>query len=160
MPHVFDRIAVQFDRHVVESGRESQFYILCSFILTFLAIRALVHGLRTQRVPLLGNVTIDGTHIHHLVPGIVLLLATGYIAVAIDPEGYRRVLAVFFGIGAALTLDEFALWLHLEDVYFHEKGRRSIDVVIVTTALLALFMLGIRFWVELGHEALRVAGVA
>ena len=87
-----------------------------------------------------GNVeTKGGTHIHHLVWGILTLMVAGYLGLAFEPSSpWEEIIAILFGIGMGLTLDEFALWLNLEDVYWTEKGRQSIDAVIVTTCLLAL----------------------
>ncbi len=68
-------------------------------------------------------------------------------------------MAIFFGIGMGLTMDEFALWLNLEDVYWTEKGRQSIDAVIVTAALLAITLLGLQFWIDVLEATLGFAGV-
>jgi hypothetical protein len=96
-----------------------------------------------------GNVQVGGTHIHHLVWGILLLLMCGYIAVAIAPESpWREVVAVFFGIGTGLTLDEFALWLNLKDVYWQKEGRASIDAVIIAAAISGLLLIGLRGWID------------
>jgi hypothetical protein len=111
-----------------------------------------------------GNVdTKGGTHVHHLVFGIIGLLTVGYCSLALNPDApWREILAVLFGISAGLTLDEFALWLNLADVYWAPKGRQSIDAVIVATVLGGLVLLGIRVWVDLGErvEALVVAAGA
>lgn len=78
-------------------------------------------------------------HIHHLVPGIVLLLVSGYIAIAFYSRfRLRNFMAILFGIGAALTVDEFSLWLYLEDVYWEKEGRHSIDAIIIITLLLTI----------------------
>ena len=97
------------------------------------------------------NVRVAGTHVHHLVPGIVLLLLTGYLAFAFG-YGENPVVAALFGVGAALTLDEFALWLHLRDVYWERAGRRSVDVVLAAAAVGTLVVLGLDFW-EVGWQA-------
>ena len=79
-----------------------------------------------------GNVSVGGTHIHHLVWGILLLLIFGWLGIAVAPDSpWREICAVMFGIGTGLTLDEFALWLNLKDVYWEKQGRRSIDAVII-----------------------------
>src|SRR3954469_20683815 len=108
-----------------------------------------------------GNVqTKGGTHIHHLVWGILLLLIFGYLGLAVAPGSpWREVSAILFGIGMGLTLDEFALWLNLEDVYWAEKGRQSIDAVIVATALLTVTLLGLSFWIDVYQALLVAAGI-
>jgi hypothetical protein len=87
---------------------------------------------------------VDGRHIHHLVWGILLLLTVGYCTLAEVGTGtsptsifLSRLLSILYGVGAALTLDEFALWLNLQDVYWLPQGRESIDAVILFGALLA-----------------------
>jgi hypothetical protein len=96
-----------------------------------------------------GNVDVGGTHIHHLVWGILLLLTCGYVGVAIHPgDPWRDVVAVGFGIGTGLTLDEFALWLNLKDVYWSKQGRRSIDAVIVAAAVSGVLLVGLRGWID------------
>jgi hypothetical protein len=90
-------------------------------------------------------VTLGGRHIHHLVWGILILLAVGYgylMEVGADDTPTSifagRLMSILYGVGAALTLDEFALWLNLEDVYWAKQGRESIDAVILFGALLAI----------------------
>lgn len=100
--------------------------------------------MRSPRVPWWpGSVTTEGgLHVHHLVFGIVLLLATGF-ALALQPSSpWLEILAAGFGIGAGLTLDEYALWLHLEDVYWAEQGRRSVDAVVIATLIGGLLLMG------------------
>lgn len=89
-----------------------------------------------------------GTHLHHLVPGIILLMVSGYVAIALDPSVPREPMAVMFGIGLALTLDEFALWLHLEDVYWAKEGRQSVDAVVIVASIVAMGILGWSFLAE------------
>ncbi len=114
-----------------------------AFFITFLGVRLLVASI-THHVGPFGWVMIGGRHIHHLVWGILMLLGVGYAEVAEVGRGgsqrqilYSRLITIFFGIGAALTLDEFALWLNLEDVYWARQGRESIDAVVLFGALLA-----------------------
>jgi hypothetical protein len=86
--------------------------------------------------------TEGGLHVHHLVFGIVLLLATGFALALQPPSPWLEIFAAGFGIGAGLTLDEYALWLHLEDVYWAEEGRRSVDAVVIATVLGGLLLMG------------------
>jgi hypothetical protein len=108
-----------------------------------------------------GNVeTKSGTHIHHLVWGILTVLIAGYIGLAFDPASPgEEIVAICFGIGMGLTLDEFALWLNLQDVYWTEKGRQSIDAVIVTASLLAITLVGLQFWIDVLEAVLVLVGV-
>jgi hypothetical protein len=94
-------------------------------------------------------VSVGGTHIHHLVWGILLLLINGYVAIALDPSSpWDKVVAVLFGIGTGLTLDEFALWLNLKDVYWEKEGRKSIDAVIIAAGLSGLALISLRSWID------------
>jgi hypothetical protein len=129
-----------------EPGRESAFLILLAFLLSFAFIRTSARLIRDPRVTWWpGNVEAGGVHIHHLVWGISLLLVSGFAAFVSDLETpWWQITAIGFGIGAGLTLDEFALWLRLEDVYWSEQGRSSIDAVIMTALIAALVVLGLR----------------
>lgn len=136
--------------------------ILFSFLVMFIVIRAITYRIhrrsgqkqngQQQKEGLLHDLSVGGVHIHHLVWGILLLLLTGYLMIAFDLPSMREALALLFGIGAALTLDEFALWLRLEDVYWTKEGRRSGDVVIIVAAILAFVLLGWPFWQAIGRE--------
>lgn len=148
-----------YERHIVQAGNQPHLVIFLSFLLTFLAVRLLTHAIRSGRVPFLHNLSAGGVHVHHLVWGILLLLATGYVAIAFDPARDREALALLFGAGAALTLDEFALWLNLADVYWTEKGRQSIDAVVVTAAVLALLAVTAGFWAAAFDRLLDGAGL-
>jgi hypothetical protein len=108
-----------------------------------------------------GNVeTKGGTHVHHLVWGILLLLSMGYIGLSFDlGSPWFELVATGFGIGMGLTLDEFALWLNLQDVYWTEKGRQSIDAVVVTTCLLVIALLGLQFWIDVHEGFIVLLGV-
>lgn len=140
----------------VETGKEAELFFLVTFLLTFGFIRLSTHMIRAQVSWWPGNVAVGGTHVHHLVFGIITCLIVGYVGIAIEPDTpWREILAVLFGIGAALTLDEFALWLNLQDVYWSAKGRQSIDAVVVTTCLLLITLLGLQFWIDV-HEAVMV----
>jgi hypothetical protein len=103
-----------------------------AFLVAFLFIRTSARLMRSPKVPWWpGSVTSGDLHIHHLVWGIVLMLVGGFISLTPVDSPWRDITAVLFGIGAGLTLDEFALWLRLKDVYWSEEGRQSIDAVIL-----------------------------
>jgi len=105
--------------------------LLGSMLLSFGFIRFSTRMIRAEVSWWPGNVTPGGLHIHHLVFGIVLLMFSGFLSFVLQPPSpWFEILAGIFGIGAGLTLDEFALWLHLEDVYWAEEGRSSVDAVI------------------------------
>ncbi len=146
-------LASVYQRWVVETGKQPDLFLLLAFLLTFGFIRTSAHLIRAQVKWWPGNVSVGGTHVHHLVWGILLLLGTGYVAIAIRPGGPGpEILAVLFGVGAGLTLDEFALWLNLEDVYWSAKGRESIDAVIIAGGLGGLVLVGLRAWLEVAGD--------
>jgi hypothetical protein len=132
--------------------KERQLLSTGSFFLTFAAVRAITHAIRAELGPF-RNITPGGRHIHHMTFGIAGLLSVGYLwMLEIGIKENRlssAVTAAAFGSGAALTLDEFALWLNLEDVYWTTKGRESIDAVVLFGALLTLSVLGKEFVGEL-----------
>jgi hypothetical protein len=118
-------------------------WMLASFLLTFLATRAITRAIRLGRGPFC-NAKLGGVHVHHQVYGIFLVLGAGTAEFTYRPAApWADVLAVLFGIGAALTLDEFALWLHLEDVYWEREGRSSVDAVLVALIVGALLLVGV-----------------
>jgi multisubunit Na+/H+ antiporter MnhF subunit len=133
---------VDIEVQVSDSGsRAVQFAMLCSFVGTFTLTRLVVRMIRSGVGPF-GNVKVGSVHVHHLVPGIVIMLVTGPVEFIIAPHGVvRTVLACIFAAGAALTLDEFALWLHLTDVYWEEEGRKSVDAVVAVSGLATLAMI-------------------
>jgi hypothetical protein len=136
----------------VETGKEAELFFLVTFLLTFGFIRLSTHMIRANVSWWPGNVQVGGTHVHHLVFGIITILIIGYVGIAIAPDSpVREVLAVLFGIGAALTMDEFALWLNLRDVYWSKEGRKSIDAVIITAVVAGLVVMGVRIWLDLAH---------
>jgi hypothetical protein len=141
------RIAALYRRHFRDHRRERMFMASLSFFLTFGATRLLVHGFRDHETPF--RMWIAGIHVHHYVWGIALLLAVGYLWLIQIGTGSREeqrrlgsLTAVLYGAGAALTLDEFALWLHLEDVYWEQTGRLSIDVALLFGALVSVGLWG------------------
>ncbi|WMX47440.1 hypothetical protein [Streptomyces roseicoloratus] len=131
-----------FSRNIVEPGKLPLLLALTSFVVTFLVTRAVTRLIRAGKGPF-GNVSSGGLHIHHVVPGVVLTILGGFGAVGSGRHGIgAAVFAVIFGIGAGLVLDEFALVLHLDDVYWSEDGRKSVEAVVLTAALVGLALAG------------------
>ncbi len=129
-----------------DRGQRAGFVLLGSFLASFLFIRTSARLIRNPKISWWpGSVTTKGgLHLHHLVWGIVLILVSGFLNFVLRPGSPGvEILAAMFGIGAGLTLDEFALWIHLEDVYWSQEGRVSIDAVVVATLLGGLIVLGI-----------------
>lgn len=132
-------------QHALDTaGNRAGLVLFAAFLLSFGFIRMSARLMRSPKVPWWpGSVSSGDLHIHHLVFGIVLLLAAGFASIAFQPGSpWLEVVAAVFGIGAGLTLDEFALWLHLRDVYWSEEGRQSIDAVLIAALLGALVLTG------------------
>ncbi len=144
--------------------KERQLFSTGAFFVTFATVRAITHAIRAERGPFKNIKGPGGKHIHHMTFGIAGLLSVGYlwlleIGVREDHRDRRtsRATASVYGSGAALTLDEFALWLNLEDVYWAKQGRESIDAVVLFGSLLTLSVLGRGFLGELLHGSSRRA---
>ena len=130
----------------VSSRENALFNMLASFVATFAITRGTTYLLRDRRtVGPFRNLEIGDQHIHHFIPGIVLAFAAGGAAIATRNEAIEPKLAVPFGIGMGLTLDESALLLELEDVYWTERGLVSVQVTLAVTALLAAVLLAAHF---------------
>ena len=154
-------VARIYQEGIVDAGKEPALFALLAFLLTFALVRAITHMIRRGSKWWPGNLEVKGMHIHHLVWGILLLIVVGYLGVVLEPASpWHEVLAVLFGVGVALTLDEFALWLNLRDVYWSHEGRRSIDAVIAAGILGALVVMGLSVWVDLANEVRLAAQVA
>jgi hypothetical protein len=136
-----------FDSRILAPGRLPLFCFFMAFIMTFLCTRLSVRLIRAERnLRFLRNVIAGDVHIHHVVFGVVLMVCAGISSFAI-PGTHRAAYAVaaaLLGIGAALVLDEFALILHLRDVYWTKEGRASVDAVFVAIALTGLLLLGMQ----------------
>jgi hypothetical protein len=147
-----------YNRHFGERRRERQLFSTASFLLTFAGVRGITHAIRAERGPF-RNITPGGHHIHHMTFGIAGLLTVGYLwmlETCIDEKRRSsRVSAAAYGSSAALTLDEFALWLNLEDDYWTKQGRESIDAVALFGSALFLSVLGRGFFVDLLRAARR-----
>jgi hypothetical protein len=141
------RFHLDFSSHFLDVRYQRVgFVLLGAFLCTFLFIRTSARLIRSPRVPWWpGSVTTgSGLHLHHLVWGIVLMMITGFAAF-ITPQSSpsTEMIAAGFGIGMGLTLDEFALWIYLRDVYWEEEGRKSFDAVVVAAVIGGLIVLGV-----------------
>jgi hypothetical protein len=137
-------------QHVVDTGRSATVWLLLAFVTTYAVTRRVtVTNRRRSEVGAAGSgpvkdVHIGGVHVHHQVWGILLVLTVGVLELRFQPgTPWVEVLAVLFGVGAALALDEFALWLYLEDVYWTEEGRRSIDAVMIAAVTGVALLVGV-----------------
>jgi hypothetical protein len=132
---------------LVASDRQYLFLVLVGFVGSFAFIRMSTRLMRSPRVPWWpGSVVSEsGVHVHHLVFGIVTMMAAGTISFAgFATSPYYEICAVLFGIGAGLTIDEFALWVRLEDVYWSKEGRTSVDATVIGVALIGLVLIGVQ----------------
>jgi hypothetical protein len=143
-----------YNKHFGDRRKERQVFSTGAFFLTFATVRAITHAIRAERGPF-RNITPGGRHIHHMTFGIAGLLSVGYLWLleigTNDQRRASRITAAVFGSGAALTLDEFALWLNLEDDYWTKQGRESIDAVVLFGSLLAFSALSKDFVAELSQ---------
>jgi hypothetical protein len=137
---------------IPDRPRRRMFIASVSFLITFVGVRILVHRIVNHQ----GHfqwVMVRGLHIHHLVWGILILLLVGYgwlldLGRSHSPTSifFSRLMSVSYGVGAALTLDEFALWLNLDPDAYWSTGRESIDAVILFGAILAVGAWGAPFF--------------
>ncbi len=137
-----------YQLHFQDERRERLFLSSLGFLATFGIVRGITHMIRAGIGPF-HNMTSGGLHIHHLVWGILLLLLVGYVwllEIGVGSSWIASVTAIAFGVGAALALDEFALWLNLSDVYWERQGRLSIDAVLIFGGLLSVGIWGWPFF--------------
>lgn len=128
---------------MVDDGRLPLFACFAAFVVTFVVTRTITRLIRSGRGPFKDNVAADGLHVHHAVPGVILLVAGAFMAVAIERDSAWLVAAgLLVGIGTSLVLDEFALILHLEDVYWSDEGRISVEIASLAVACLGLVLVG------------------
>ena len=136
----------------VSTRENATFNMLTSFVLTFVGVRTLTWMLRSrERIGPFRNVIVGRRHIHHFVPGIVLAFAAGAVAILTRNEAIEPKLAVPFGAGMALTLDESALLLELEDVYWNREGLLGVQITLAVAALIGALSLAVRF-IRRGEE--------
>ncbi|CPR03806.1 integral membrane protein [Mycobacterium bohemicum DSM 44277] len=155
-----------FTHDIVDRGRLPLLCCLVAFILTFFVTRSFVRFIRHRTVhgrparwwhP--RNVHVGGVHIHHVTFGVVLVMLSGLTLVTLSVSGKELefvLAATLFGIGAALVLDEYALILHLSDVYWSEDGRTSVDAVFAAAGVAGLLIMGLHplmFFLPMWHSA-------
>jgi hypothetical protein len=116
-----------------------------AFVVTFLVTRTITRMIRAGKGPFHDNVSQSGVHIHHAVPGIILLTAGAFVAVGTSgsDSAWVIVAALLVGVGTSLVLDEFALILHLQDVYWADEGRISVEMVSLAMGCLGLAVVGL-----------------
>src|SRR5215471_10400286 len=139
----------------LDLGRRVAIRALLAFVITFLilrAITAIIHFDVLPHGPFRNLVTRSGLHIHHLFWGVLLLMLTGFLALATRAPRWHLRIAIVFGVALGLTLDEFALWLRLADVYWSPEGIESIKAGAVVAALLALYGFGQPAWHAIARD--------
>jgi len=156
------RLGSLLHKHIPDRPQRRLFVASLGFFFTFGAVRMLTFAIHNNIGPF-HDVQMGGRHIHHLVWGILLLLLVGYGWLMEVGTGtgsssilVSRIMSVLYGAGAALTLDEFALWLNLRDVYWAQEGRASVDAAIMFGTFLVSGLLGRQFWMALLREARKV----
>jgi hypothetical protein len=130
----------------VPDRENALFNLLASFAITFIAARCITYVLRDRAT--LGpfrNLRLGRRRIHHFVPGIVIAFASGAGAIVSRDVKHEPKLAVPFGVGMGLTLDESALLLELDDVYWTREGLLSVQITLTVMAVLSALALGLRF---------------
>ncbi len=148
-----------YSAHFPETRRERLFLASVGFFVTILVVRAITEAIHRGIGPF-HDLSFRGRHIHHLVWGIILLLLVGYAWLAEfgtgAPSGLTwagRLTSMVYGVASALTLDEFALWLNLRDVYWEKEGRESVEAIALFAGLLGIGIFGGQFFGGLAREA-------
>jgi len=156
------RLRGVYRRRFQESRRERLFLASVGFFTTALVVRAITIAIHHDIGPF-HDVSMNGRHIHHLVWGILLLLLVGYawliefgVGAASSSQWSGRLTSMLFGVASALTLDEFALWLNLRDVYWEREGRESFEALALFGGLLAIGVFGRAFWHGVAAEIVSI----
>jgi hypothetical protein len=140
---LIERILHGWDRNIFEPGKHLLLLMLLSLVLTFLVVRGIVRMIRAGRGPF-RNVSSGAVHIHHLVPGTLLLFTGATLSISnIGAFWADEVAALLIGVGGGLVFDEFALLLYLDDVYWAPQGRLSIEMVAVVVIIIVCILVGL-----------------
>lgn len=140
----YDRVVEEwYHRLITERHRLPLLLCFAAFVVTFLVTRLITRLIHAGRGPFKDNVSATGVHIHHAVPGTLMLIVGAFIAVGTSARPYIEIAAILVGVGTSLVLDEFALILHMSDVYWSEQGRLSVELVSLTMACMGLVIAGV-----------------
>ena len=146
-----------YQTHLIDTERSAALWVLIGFVVTYAITRSITLKIRRKSAEpptvvaaddesgggLINDIHIGGVHVHHQVWGILLVLITGLLEFRYSPGSPgQEILGALFGVGAALALDEFALWVHVEDVYWSEEGKKSIDAVMIAVVVGAGLLIG------------------
>lgn len=147
---------------LVANDRQGVFLVLVGFVGSFAFIRMSTRMIRAEVSWWPGNIESEsGLHVHHLVFGIITMMVAGTVGfAAFGHSPLTEICAFFFGIGVGLTIDEFALWVYLEDVYWAEEGRSSIDATVIAAALIGMIVVGINPFSSGGEGATAIESIA
>ncbi len=150
-------------RAIIEPGKLPLMLTFVAFIVTFIVTRTITRLIRAGKGPFKNNISPDGTHIHHAVPGLVLLITGAFISVGSEQIVWTCSAAILIGVGVSLVLDEFALILHLQDVYWTQEGQVSVGVVSLAAAALGFALVGYSPFgisdVDSTELSVRIAGI-
>lgn len=165
---MLESIGSFYSTWILEPGKQPMLFTLLAFVCTFVLTRMITRMIRDGKGnKIFKNVSAGGLHIHHVVPGMILLVIGGLMALGSGDSWVRSAAGLVFGIGAALVLDEFAMVLHLSDVYWTDEGRLSGHILLITTAAMGIVLVFVApretvvedpmsFWVRVGFILLLV----
>lgn len=131
-------------RNIVEPGKLPLLLLFAAFVVTFATTRTITRLIRAGRGPFTDNISSGGVHVHHAVPGIILLVSGAFASIGAPPHApWRELAAVAIGVGTSLVLDEFSMILHLQDVYWSNEGRTSVEMISLAFGVLGFALVGV-----------------
>ena len=139
----------------LDAGQRAALLSWLAFTVTFGAVRGITYSIKAGRGPF-RNLSLGGEHLHHYIWGIGLLSGVGGVAVHGEDERRRHpVVAVSYGVGLALIVDEFALLLDLKDVYWAKQGRISVDLGVGGSSLAGTYFAALPLFRALRRQSMR-----
>ena len=132
-----------YHRLITDRHRVPLLLCFAAFVVTFFVTRLITRMIHAGTGPFKDNVSSSGVHIHHAVPGTIMLMIGAFMAVGTSARPWLEIAAVLVGVGTSLVMDEFALILHMSDVYWSEQGRLSVEMVGLTAACMGLVIAGL-----------------